>query len=141
MEKEFKDRVNVINDIHKDKVQKLYDWVRQIIVIATALLSILVALHTKKVECVYEKYTYLITIILLGLGILSGVIFLFSEISNLKKTGLAMTEQLSKYIAGEKTDTIVDIEPSKIFGISFCIFVTSLTLSVVNIIVYAFFNA
>lgn len=81
------------------RTEALKSFVRQILVICSSLLGILVAFKEKSISDSMEFYSFISTIVLLGLSILMGLLVLYNEIYNLDKIreSLAkLAEQLNK---------------------------------------------
>lgn len=90
-----------LNEIQEKKRNTFAEWLKNIITIATGLLAILISLKTKKSESIEEHFLFTFSIISIGLGILSGVIFLFSDINILSLFESKKKEQISRLLDGE----------------------------------------
>jgi hypothetical protein len=70
-----------LTEIQEKKRNAFSDWLKNIITIASAILGILISLKTEKTKSIEEHYIFISTITSIGLGILSGLIVLFSEVT------------------------------------------------------------
>jgi len=77
-EREYKKQVNELSHIANTK---LYEWIKQIVLMESSLLAILVSLHSKSSLTLTIHYTYSAMIIVIAIGILSGVIALYGDIN------------------------------------------------------------
>jgi hypothetical protein len=111
-----KSHANKIAEIANLKYDKFYAWYKQILLMASGLLSVLVALHSKNSETYIEHLAFITTIVSLSLGILSGSIFLFSESHNLKKVQEDFSDKAIKYLNDKnQANFVVTVQTSKIF--------------------------
>jgi hypothetical protein len=90
-----------LSEIQEKKRNTFSDWLKNIITVATGLLAVLISLKTKKSESILEHYLFIFTIIFIALGILSGVIVLFSDIKVLSLFESKKKEQISQLLDGK----------------------------------------
>lgn len=111
-------KLNDYNEILKIKVNKDFAWFRHILTISIGLLGILVSLKSKTNDNITQQILFIITICTLLLGILSGVIYLYSEIAieslRLKKK----KEYIKLLMEGKSKDVIESLDVNK--GYNFC---------------------
>jgi amino acid transporter len=66
--------------ISKQRSEKHFGWLRNIVAMATGLVSVIVSLRSGKSSTVLEHYLFVSTVSLLALGILLGSIALYAEV-------------------------------------------------------------
>jgi hypothetical protein len=116
MDEKLKSHVKVLVDLANEKSDKLYAWYKQVLLMASGLLSILIALHSKRSDNFQEHLMFVVTVISLSVGIVTGSIFLFSEVSNIDRARKEYAEQASKYVRGEIQGNIfASGETAKVF--------------------------
>ena len=69
-----------LKKLHEERNKKHYDWLKNVILMASGLIGILVSLHSVKSVEYISHLLFSSTILLLGIGILSGTIYLYAEI-------------------------------------------------------------
>src|SRR4051812_48099068 len=100
-------------DLAEKRNTKDYEWTKNVILMASGLLGILVSLHNNKSPSIPTHYFFCITILTLGLGILTGTIFLYEEASTLHKL-LNIKRSKAQSIGGVK---VVTTEPYGLYNI------------------------
>lgn len=117
-----------------------FTLLRNITSISTGLLAILIALKPDHITDPTAKVLFLITISLLGIGILSIVIAQYGETDLLKRTFVKEKEMLIDYIENEGNNKfkLEYIPPSKLYTRFEYIAFISLILAVLSLIGYAF---
>jgi Na+/melibiose symporter-like transporter len=128
---DYKSQLKQMGELVDESSNKFYSWYKQILLMASGLISILVSLHSKTSNTHTEHIAYIMTIGGLALGILSGSILLFSEVHNVIRCKKEYSEQLSKMIREKsQTSIIVNVKTAKIFvffeWLSYICFVISL---------------
>jgi len=135
--KQLKEAHEILDKLQDEKIKKHIDWIKQVLILAAGLMSILVSLHSKSFENKSEKLFFILTISLLALGILNGVIFLFVEVKRVDLIQKAHIELLERKWAGTvKSVEFSDVILPKIFDICWKIFAMSLILSLVTLVFY-----
>ena len=132
-----KDEIKNILELSKDSTEKNLKWMQTIVVMASGLLALLVSLHktTSKTEEIHD--VYVTTLILIGLGILSGSIYLYVESHVSEKLRKKYLQHLKyKYTVGTQNNLVV-VSPYKIFYVAKYISVLSFLLVVPLLIYYA----
>jgi hypothetical protein len=74
------DYANQLKKVHEERNKKHFDWWKNVILMASGLLGILVSLHSVKSENFIDHLLFFITLLLIGTGILSGTIYLYADI-------------------------------------------------------------
>jgi hypothetical protein len=127
-----------ITELSAQRYSTYYSWLRHILLMASGLIGILISLHTKKSESLCEHYSFVLTIGLLGLGILTGSISLYDEIHSLDRHRKVLAEAVAKRLKhGTSYGQISVIDRAKIFILTEWICYLSFALSLVSLIVYA----
>ena len=105
---------------------------------ATGLIGILVSLKSGKSATTCDHYAFVITIILLGLGILSGSLLLYSEISNLDKARKLYADKLIELMKGTKDSiSIGTVDTSRVYKAAEIVCYVSFIGSIISLIIYA----
>lgn len=131
-----KEILKSISDLMDERAVKNETWVKQILLMASGLIGILISLHKNRSEDICEHYIFVTTIALIGLGILSGSIYLYESID----TNNRMVRQLKKYLSlsGEsQNEKLIFLKPSIFYVIMKYVFYASLILSIPSLVIYA----
>ena len=115
------------------------DWKRQLLLLFSALFGILVALpqHTPLV-CRSARYILPVAVLLIAIGILSGVVSAYEEVYNLRKLRELWTEELRRSLHEGRRADAVGVPRAKIFAVSEAICYLMLCLSLLVLSLYAF---
>lgn len=128
----------LFTELSQLKTEKYFAWFKQLLIIAIALFSALISLHKNESSNKYEKILFATTIIELGMGILSGCIFLFSESDIPRQAGLNLLKQKRKQAqSGIQPDKIIFGHTLKIYVFCKWISYICLSLSIPTLIWYA----
>jgi hypothetical protein len=128
--------IPIIEDIQNRKDESLSNWIKNIITLLVGLLSVLVAFKSDKPETELIHQLFSLTLILLGLSVLSGVVFLYSSIDRLSRKEIFHVESLSKRIRGNRELLNVSIKDKGIFVFFSWLFYISSVASVISLICY-----
>ena len=125
-----------LTEIQEKKRKAFSDWLKNIITIASAILGILISLKTEKTKSTEEHYIFVFTITSIGLGILSGLILLFSEVTVFSLFESKKKEQILQLLDG-KERVIDSVKIPKIYTFLkyFCFF--SFFCSLILLIMFA----
>ena len=125
-----------LTEIQEKKRKAFSDWLKNIITIASAILGILISLKTEKTKSTEEHYIFIFTITSIGLGILSGLILLFSEVTVFSLFESKKKEQILQLLDG-KERVIDSVKIPKIYTFLkyFCFF--SFFCSLILLIMFA----
>lgn len=132
----LRENIPIIEDIQNRKDESLSNWIKNIITLLVGLLSILVAFKSDKEETELIHLLFSQTLILLGISVLSGVVFLYSVIDRLKRKELFHMESLSKRLRGNREIFDTSINDRKIFVFFSWLFYISSVTSVISLIWY-----
>ena len=125
-----------LTEIQEKKRKAFSDLLKNIITIASAILGILISLKTEKTKSTEEHYIFIFTITSIGLGILSGLILLFSEVTVFSLFESKKKEQILQLLDG-KERVIDSVKIPKIYTFLkyFCFF--SFFCSLILLIIFA----
>lgn len=123
----------------KEAGSKHYDWYRNTLLVSSTLLGIMATFGSAQFGNCYERWAFLATISLLGIGILAGSVVLYGEVSLLNKNQEQYYQELSKQIQnGEKGPIVFSVERDKIYDKFETASLWAWGLSVVGLVAYAF---
>ena len=125
-----------LTEIQEKKRKAFSDWLKNIITISSTILGILISLKTEKTKSTEEHYIFIFTITSIGLGILSGLILLFSEVTVFSLFESKKKEQILQLLDG-KERVIDSVKIPKIYTFLkyFCFF--SFFCSLILLIIFA----
>lgn len=136
MESNFGDK---LAELASKRSNEHSSFIRQILVICSSILGVLVAFKDKKITDTCELYSFLITIGLFGLCILFGLIVLYSEVYILDKLRIALVDTENKFRRGEtNVSGIIAVSTAKIFSIFEKILYVTFGLAICSIVVYSY---
>jgi membrane-associated HD superfamily phosphohydrolase len=125
-------------ELGQERNLKYYAWLRQILLMASGLIGILVSLKSNKSESSLEHIAFIVTIISLAMGILTGSIVLYSEIKNLETGKKLYIEQMRKIAEGQPNlSPIVTFNTSSMFRRFEYLCFGFLIFSLIGLMVYA----
>ena len=113
----LKENLSIIEVIESKKSELHSNWIKNIITLLVGLLSILVAFKSDKPETELIHLLFSLTLILLGLSVLSGVVYLYNAIDVLNRKEKFHWESLSKRLRGNQEILETSIKNKKIFSI------------------------
>lgn len=119
-------------DLAEKRNTKDYEWTRNVLLMASSLLGILVSFHSSKSSNICIHYVFSITIGTLGFAILCGTVFLYSETSTLHRL---LKIQAQKASSGGTIISVV--RPLRIFQVMRILFYLSSAISVISLVTYA----
>lgn len=118
-----------------DETKKSNDWMTTIVVTASSFLGILIALHTDVSRTKELHYLYSTIISVIGLGILSGVVYLFSVPNTAERLRRKYVKSLDESQDGNIGDQVV--ATYKVFFLMKWISVLCFFVSVPLLVYYA----
>jgi len=114
-------------------------FIRQILVICSSILGILVVFRDEKITDKCELYSFIVTIGLFALCILIGLIVLYGEIYTLDKLRSSLVDTENKLRRGdENVSGIIAVPNAKFFSISAKVFYVIFGLAICSIVVYSY---
>ena len=132
----LKENLSIIEVIESKKSELHSNWIKNIITLLVGLLSILVAFKSDKPETELIHLLFSLTLILLGLSMLSGVVYLYNAIDVLNRKEKFHWESLSKRLRGNQEILETSIKNKKIFVFFSWLFYISSVTSVICLICY-----
>lgn len=129
--------VDKLNEAYELRHSKYFPWIKNIVTLAIGFLGIIVSLKSGKSVDLLQHIFFIITISSLVIGILFGVIVLYSEIYLLNQKRKLSQENLNRVISDKEKIKLQAINRPKIFDISeYCCF-AFLILSLVTLVIYS----
>jgi len=137
MDEKIRKRLYEIKDLSDSRNEKFFSWLKNLITISVGLLGILVSLNSDKIEDLKTSIAFIITISTLALGILSGVVLLYSEMHLLHKARLKKEEQLQNILDGKRKNNVEWIKRDWFFDLSEKVCFVSYLISLISIVIYS----
>lgn len=132
----YRQSIPKIEEIVEKKSQLQSNWIKNIITLMVALISVLVAFKSDKSEPKLIHFLFSQTLILLGVSVISGVILLYSEIDKLARNEEFLWESLRARLLGNNKLLSTLIKGKKIFVFFAWLFYISSIMSVISLICY-----
>ena len=133
----FSNLINEISDRESEHSTKLINWVKHIVTILIALLSVLVAFGTKNSLDGYLQLIFSAILISIGIGVFSGVVFSFKSIDELSQINKNKRIALHRRLNGETDNLItISINHKWYFKLSKIVFLLSFSLSIILLVIY-----
>jgi Na+/proline symporter len=129
--------IDILNSLERGKSESFTKWIRHIITILIGMLTVLIAFKSEKSITCFQHILFSTILSLIGIGIVSGTIFLFHEIDEFKQELKFQKECLSKRLKGDFTTIFHnEIKRKKIYKVCEYTFYTSSILSVLTLVIY-----
>lgn len=132
----LKENIPLIESISDQKAELKTNWIKNIITLLVGLLSILVAFKSDKQETCFSHLLFSLTLILLGISVLSGVVYLYSAIDILARKERFHWESVSKRLKGNVEILNISVNDKRIFVFFSWLFYISSVTSVISLICY-----
>ena len=132
----IQENLKIIQPLENRKSEQQSNWIKNIITLLVGLISVLVAFKSDKPETEFIHLLFSQTLILLGLSVLSGIVFLYSSIDVLARNEKFQWESLSKRLRGNQEILTASIKDRKIFVIFSWLFYISSVTSLISLIFY-----
>ena len=141
MNESIKTKLLEIKETNDQRNEKFFSWLKNLITISVGFLGLLVSLKSENKTDFITSIFFIITISLIALGILCGVILLYSEVHILHNIRLNQQKEIQK-VLDEKNDKLVLkwINRHWIFDVCEKICFVSYFLSVLSLIIYCVLN-
>lgn len=130
------ENIPIIENIENRKTELQTNWIKNIITLLVGLLSILVAFKSDKPETEFIHLLFSLTLILLGLSVLSGIVFLYHPIDVLIQKEKFQWESLSKRLHGNMKILDFSVKERKTLKFFSWLFYISSVTSVISLISY-----
>ncbi|PHQ30972.1 hypothetical protein [Leeuwenhoekiella nanhaiensis] len=133
----YSNLINEISDQESEHSTKLIDWVKHIVTILIALLSVLVAFGATNDLNGYLQIIFSAILISIGIGIFSGVVFGYKSIDELSQISKNKRIALYRRLSGE-TDNLITIPINRkwYFKLAEIVFLLSSSLSIILLVIY-----
>ena len=135
-----KKNLTELSEFQKIRNNVYVEWLKNILTIATAILAVLISLKSEKSNTFTESFFYLSTISLSGIGILFGVIVLYSYVELENLSVKKKREQVLLLLDKKEIDSVETIELPKFYKVFEYICNISLFLSLISLLIYGFIN-
>jgi len=117
---ELQKKLIEIQETQNERQEKYYSWLKTIITISVGLFGIIISFKSNDHTSLLKSIFFIISISTLGLGILFGIISLYSEVHLLNRSREKLIEHTHKLIDGNLDSIEFEfIKPSLIFKVSY----------------------
>ncbi|KIX22441.1 hypothetical protein SY27_00895 [Flavobacterium sp. 316] len=129
--------IDKVESLERDKSESFTIWVRHILTILVGLLTILVAFNKNKIDDCLTFYFFSSILISIAISVITGVTFLFHQISNLKQTIDFQRKALNKRLSGDFKSILSDnVKTKNIYKICEYVFYTFSLLTIILLVIY-----
>jgi hypothetical protein len=141
MNTDFQNRLISFTESQEKRGKSYFLFFRNLTTVSIGLLGLLIGLKPLEILNQNAKYLFLLSIILIGLGILFSVMTQFSEISYYKQEEKVRHKQLIEFVKNpsENSLQIDNIGVKKIYVFSEIMTFVCLGLSILSLISYVYF--
>ena len=129
-------RINSYVEAKEKSNVKKESFLKQILLMSSGLVGILVSLHDGNLSCLLEKIFFSSTLLLISLGILLLSIALFEQVDSHNKLAQDYWVELRKQLEEKPFSTLVLAYPKRIYIICERIGYISLVLSIFSLTIY-----
>jgi hypothetical protein len=129
-----------LSEFQKIRNNVYVEWLKNILTISTAILAVLISLKSKKSNTSTESFFYLSTILLSGIGILFGVIVLYSYVELENLSVKKKREQVLLLLDKKEIDNVETIELPKFYKVFEYTCNISLFSSLISLLIYGFIS-
>ena len=137
--KDNRDDLLSLVETMKERNEKEYDWTKQVIVVLSTILGLLIALKSTSSKNEIEHIIFSVAILSNALCILSGLIFLHRETATLHSLIQKYITYIKSPDANRRSELIISA-PKRYYDISKVFFVIFLFLSVASLISFAIYS-
>jgi hypothetical protein len=130
---QIKNNIDLLND-------KYYTWLRNIITLAVGFFGIIISLKSNHIQNTLQHFFFILALSSLALGIFSGTIVLYSEISILSKIKDENIKNMIKMLNDEKIERVTRIERGLKYKIAEYFCFCSFVISLLSLVLYANFT-
>ena len=132
-----KRKLKKLDEIQEIQRDKYFSWLRNIITLAVAFLGIIVSLKSDKQQNSYQHIFFVIAVGSLAVGILTGIIVLYSEIHVISKVKKRKAENILKMVNDEKTPMVEWIGRNIFFQVIEYLCFISFSMSLISLVIYS----
>ena len=137
---ENKDDLQYLLTLWKERNEKEFSWVKQVISIISIILGIIISLKSNSSKDLIEYAFFIVAITINGLCVLAGLIFLYSETDTVHSLILSYTKHIKSPLNSGK-QTLIQVEPKKIYSILRICFFILLILSILSLIAFGAYSS
>lgn len=128
-----------ISDLSRRRSDEFNSFIRQILLICSTIIGILISFKEKKPMGTCELFSFMMVVGLFGLCILIGLTLLYGEVRNLDRIRRAVQEQKRLVLSGDKTEaTSVFVPTEKFFLIFEKAYYLTFGLAICSIVAYSY---
>jgi hypothetical protein len=131
-----KKKLDIFADSTNEYINSRHKWFRNVLVMASGLLGLLISLHTTSSPTCLIRIMFASELILLSLGILAGIIYLLEEVHNAKAVADKWEEEVLHNLDSE-SPVIFRLNRHKGYAVARVSSVIFLTLALINLVCYA----
>jgi len=136
---ENKEDIKNLLTFWKDRNEKEFSWVKQVISIISIILGLIISLKSKSSKDFIEYTFFIIAISTNGLCVLSGLIFLYSETDTTHSLIKKLTEHIESPLNSGK-QMLIQVAPKKIYTFLRICFFALLFLSILSLIAFGAYS-
>jgi hypothetical protein len=127
-----------LSTLAEKRDEKVFGFIKQVLLMASSLLGILVSLHKTSSEIRFSRLSFSFSVGLLALGILLLIIALSAEVAKHRSMFLKRKAEVSTQLSDESyRPKMIFGNPSKIYRFCETFGYISLSLSIISLAVYA----
>jgi hypothetical protein len=135
-QKEIQEELEKLTKLQDERNETHIDWIKTILTVSTSITTIIISFKSGKTENNLQLISYILTISLSGIGILSGLLHLFGYVTLHNQVLRIQHENILSLLYDKKVDIIAKADPPKYHKISEKICIISLIISFVSLLVY-----
>ena len=127
-----------LSTLAEKRDEKVFGFIKQVLLMASSLLGILVSLHKTSSEIRFSRLSFSLAVGLLALGILLLIIVLSAEVAKHRSMFLKWKAEVSAQLSDENyKPKMIFGNPPKIYRLCETVGYISLSLSIISLAVYA----
>ena len=129
--------IDKVESLEKEKSESFTTWIRHILTILVGLLTVLVAFSKNKIEDCITLYLFSSILISIAISVITGIVFLFHQVSDLKQTLIFQKEALNRRLSGDfKFILSGNIKTKKIYKVCEYLFYVFSILTIILLVIY-----
>ena len=121
----------------ENRMDKKYNWLRQLIVVASVIFSITASFHKDFVNSYISKYLYDLAEVSIGFGILTLSIALYGEVHRAGQKLKAVARALSDIYENKKVEETTVLDKPYIYRLSENLSYVSLFVGMASLVLYS----
>jgi|GEM_PF-3152092 len=136
----IKNKTIELSQFQEEIKEKHFAWLKNIITLAVGLFGIIISFKGDKEISQIKHIFFIISISTLALGIISGIVVLYSEIHVMIKIKKIKGENILKMLNDDKVEKIAVVDRNKIYKYLEKICIVSFALAIISLVIYSAFN-